>query len=244
MPCTAYTDPRLAALYDTLNPAGPDDLFYLGIAGDERKAIIDVGCGTGRLAVSLARRGHDVTGVDPAGTMLGLARHRDGGGSVRWIESDAASLALAERFDLAVMTGHVLQVFLADAEVLAALRAVHRHLKPGGRLALEMRNVFAREWESWVPVETRQRLDVPGAGPVEVFYDVAGVEGRLVTFETHFHFGPRDAALAMSTLRFMEQAEVAAFLTQAGFSEVEWYGDYDRSPLGETSPENLAVATR
>lgn len=243
MPCAAYTDPRLTAVYDTLNPAGPDDAFYLGIAGRDRKAILDIGCGTGRLAASLAALGHDVTGADPAGAMLGEARRRKHGDRVRWIESDAANLDLPERFDLALMTGHVFQVFLADAEMLAALRCVRRHLKPGGRLALEMRNVFAREWDSWVPAETRERLDVRGVGPVEVFYDISAVEGRLVTFETHFHFGPDDSALATTTLRFMDQAEVAAFLAEAGFGAVEWYGNWDGSPFGEKSPEILAVAT-
>jgi SAM-dependent methyltransferase len=244
MPCAAYTDPRLAAVYDTLNPPGRDDLFYLGIAGTERKAILDIGCGTGRLAAALARNGHDVTGADPAGAMLDVARNRAGGKLVRWIESDAASLALPERFDLAFMTGHVFQVFLADADVVAALRAVHRHLKRGGTLAVEMRNVFAREWEGWVPVETRERLDVPNVGPVEVFYDIAGVEGRRVTFETHFSFGPDDTALATTTLRFMEQVEVATFLAESGFGHVDWYGDYDRSPFKVGSPEILAVARR
>jgi len=244
MPCAAYTDPRLTAVYDTLNPPGRDDLFYLGIAGAERKTILDIGCGTGRLAASLAKRGHDVTGADPAAAMLDVARKRDGGANVRWIESDAASLKLPNRFDLAFMTGHVFQVFLTDAEVLAALRVVHRHLKLGGRLAVEMRNVFAREWESWVPVETREQLDVTGVGPVEVFYDIGSVEGRLVTFDTHFRFGPDDVAVATTTLRFMEQTEVAAFLAEAGFGEVEWYGDYDGSPFKPGSPEILAVAVR
>ncbi|MGE3304764.1 MAG: class I SAM-dependent methyltransferase [Rhizobiaceae bacterium] len=243
MLCAAYTDPRLTAVYDTLNPPGADDAFYLGIAGSERKAVLDIGCGSGRLATALAARGHDVTGADPAAAMLDVARRRAHAGTVRWIEADAAGLDLPERFDLAFMTGHVFQVFLTDADVLAALRTAHRHLKPGGRLALEMRNVFAREWESWVPVQTTERLDVPGIGEVQVFYDISKVEGRLVTFETHFRFGADDTALAATTLRFMEQSEVARFLAEAGFGEVEWFGDYDGSRFVPSSPEILAVAT-
>lgn len=244
MPCAAYTDPRLTAVYDTLNPPGADDAFYLGIAGPERKSILEIGCGTGRLATAFAALGHDVTGADPAAAMLDVARQRAHGESVRWIETGAADLDLSQRFDLAFMTGHVSQVFLTDADVLAALRAAHRHLKPGGRLALEMRNVFAREWESWVPVETTERLHVPGVGDVEVFYDISDVEGRLVTFETHFRFGADDTALATTTLRFMERSEVARFLAEAGFGAVEWFGDYDGSRFSPSSPEILAVATR
>lgn len=110
MPCPAYTDPRLAACYDAANPPEAHYPYYLALAGDEPKAILDMGCGTGRLAVALAEKGHRVTGADPSGGMMKVARGRPGAERVRWIDSDAASLALETRFDLIIMTGHVFQV--------------------------------------------------------------------------------------------------------------------------------------
>ena len=127
MPCASYSDPRLAAVYDPLNPSDDDILFYLDLAGETPKTVLDMGCGTGRLACELAARGHQVTGADPAAAMLDIARSRSGGEKVTWIETKAADLSVDTRFDLIIMTGHVFQVFLDDQDVRAALRTGDRH---------------------------------------------------------------------------------------------------------------------
>src|SRR5688572_16014470 len=72
--------------------------------------VLDAGCGTGRVAVELARRGFDVTGADNDPSMLEVARRSDG---VRWHDADLAALDLPERFDLVVAAGNVV-VFLAE----------------------------------------------------------------------------------------------------------------------------------
>jgi len=242
MPCPAYTDPRLAACYDSANPPEAHYPYYLALAGDEPKTILDMGCGTGRLAVALAEKDHRVTGADPSAGMMEIARGRAGAERVRWIDSDAASLALETRFDLIIMTGHVFQVFLDDADVRATLRTLRRHLAPGGRLAFETRNPLVEEWREWVPSRTREAVQVPGIGSVEIHYDIASADGALVTFETHFRFAPDDIVVAPTTLRFMSRDELAAFLRDAGFTDVTWFGDWDRSPISATSPEIIVIA--
>lgn len=242
MPRTAYTDPRLAACYDPLNPFDAADDFYLALAGDVPKAILDMGCGTGRLAVALAQRGHRVTGADPSAGMLQVARSRPGTELVQWVESDAAHLALETRFDLIIMTGHVFQVFLGDDDVRATLRALRRHLAPGGTLAFETRNPLVEEWREWIPALTRETVQVPGIGAVDIHYDISGADGALVTFETHFRFAPEDVVVATTTLRFMGRDELAAFLADAGFADIAWYGNWDRSPATPASPEIIALA--
>jgi len=242
MPCASYTDPRLAAVYDPLNPPAADSAFYLALAGDMPKIVLDMGCGTGRLACELAARGHRVTGADPSPAMLDIARRRLGAAPVTWVETEAAALALDTRFDLIVMTGHVFQVFLEDRAVLAALGNLRRHLAPGGRLAFETRNPAVREWETWTSEETRGKIEVPGIGEVEVHYDIGPVAGELVAYETHFRFAADDIAVAPSTLRFMDRDTLAGFLAEVGFTDVIWYGDWNRSPPSDTSPEMIVVA--
>ena len=242
MPCASYSDPRLTAVYDPLNAQDYGTPFFRDLAGTTPKTILDIGCGTGRLACDLAARGHHVTGADPAAAMLGVARQRPGGNKVTWIEADAVGLSVGTRFDLIIMTGHAFQVVLEDQEVQAALSNLHRHLAAGGRLSVETRNPEVRDWDSWKPDETREKVEVPGIGTVEVHYDIASEEGQLVTFETHFRFAPDDIVVASHTLRFMSRAEFAAFLAEAGFRDITWYGDWDRSPATHTSPEIIAVA--
>jgi SAM-dependent methyltransferase len=242
MPCPIYTDPRLAACYDSANPPESFYAHYLALAGDAPKTILDMGCGTGRLAVALAERGHRVTGADPSAGMMQVARNRPGAARVRWIDSDARSLALETRFDLIVMTGNVFQVFLDDEEIRGTLRTLRRHLAPGGQLAFETRNPLVEDWRGWRPDLTRETIEVPGVGAVEVHYDIAEAEGAFVTYETHYRFGPGDVAVGRDTLRFVSREELAGFLAEAGFTDVTWFGDWDRAPLAPSSPEFVVVA--
>jgi SAM-dependent methyltransferase len=241
-PSESYADPRLAALYDALNPSDAAAAFYLGLAGPPPARILDMGCGTGLLACEFAARGHDVTGADPAAAMLAVARGRPGGDRVRWVQADAAGLATPARFDLIVMTGHVFQLLRGDRDVSAALEVLAGHLAPGGRIAFETRNPAVREWQEWNPRDTRQRVEAAGL-VADVHYDISAVAGELVTYETWFRFaGARDAVVVPDTLRFMDQAQVAAFLRAAGLTRVSWYGDWDGSPYGPASHEIIAIA--
>ncbi len=92
--------------------------------------VLDAGCGTGRVAVELARRGHDVAGVDNDASMLDVARRHAG---VRWYDADLAALDLPERFELVVAAGNVV-VFLAEGTEQEVLRRLAAHLVPGGLL--------------------------------------------------------------------------------------------------------------
>lgn len=241
MPSTSYTDPRLAALYDRLNPRGPDWEFYLGLAGTQPLAVLDMGCGTGELACLFAAAGHRATGADPAPAMLEIARHRPGGERVTWIEADATELDVAARFDLAIMTGHAFQVLRSDETIAAALVTFRRHIVPGGRLAFETRNPEVRAWESWT-ADDIDVVDLPGHGRVEVGYQTTGVDGELVTYEIRFRFGPDDLVLSHDTLRFIGRERLGVLLAEAGFADIAWYGDWDASPVTPTSPELIVVA--
>ncbi len=237
----AYADRRLAALYDALNPPGDETGFYLSLPSQPPQIILDMGCGTGQLACAFAAQGHQVTGADPAAAMLAVARARPGGDQVRWIQADAAGLDVPTRFDLIVMTGHVFQLLLDDHAVRAALGTLSQHLARPGRLAFETRNPEAREWQYWSPAGTRQQVETPG-GAVGVHYDISSVTGPLVSYETCIQFAGGENVTVPDTLRFMDQAELAGFLTGAGLTDVTWYGDWDRSPVSPASPEIIAVA--
>ena len=92
--------------------------------------VLDAGCGTGRVAVELARRGFDVAGADNDPSMLEVARRSD---DVRWYDADLAALDLPERFDLVVAAGNVV-VFLAEGTEQQVLQRLAAHLVPGGLL--------------------------------------------------------------------------------------------------------------
>ena len=80
-----FSDPRLVALYDALNPFGDDSEFFCQQAAKlTAKTIIDLGCGTGLLTVELAKRGHQMTGIEPSEAMLAVARAKPYADKVKW----------------------------------------------------------------------------------------------------------------------------------------------------------------
>jgi SAM-dependent methyltransferase len=243
MPSTLYTDPRIVALYDTLNPFAADTDFYLTLAAGKQR-VIDLGCGTGLLACELASRGHRVIAIDPASEMLRVARHRPNGDRVQWIEGDAGALALLPPADLLLMTGHVAQVFLNDTAFLNTLKAARHALRDGGTLAFESRNPAARPWETWTPAQSHRLIEVDGVGEVEVWQDdVSASPESGICFNTHYRFKATGETLtSASELRFRTRDELTAQLEAAGFRHLTWQGDWDGSVVSAGSRELIVVA--
>jgi SAM-dependent methyltransferase len=188
-----FYDPRLVAIYDTVNPVAEYETFYLDLASKlSASSVIDIGCGTGMLTCELARRGHRLIGVEPSKAMLEVARRRACGEWVVWIEGDALQLGEL-RADLAIMTGHVAQFFLDDEGWHSALIAIRKALRPGGHIAFESRNPLVQPWAEekiedhvdWPSRTSRRRVDEPVAGRIEWWIEILEVEDDRVCTAIH-----------------------------------------------------------
>lgn len=226
-----FSDPRLAAVYDAVDGDRDDLDLYVGLVDElGARSVLDLGCGTGSLACRLARTGIEVSGVDPAAASLEVARAKPGAHRVRWILGSAAD-APPVAADLAVMTGNVAQVFVDDDDWIAALRAAHRALRPGGWLAFETRVPAARAWEHWTEERTRRTLDGLGAGRFTTWTELVEVDEPLVTFRHTFRFADGTELTSVSTLRFRTRSELAASLDAAGFQVADVRDAPDRPGL-------------
>jgi SAM-dependent methyltransferase len=225
-----YSDPRLAAVYDEWDPSRRDLVFYCDLAAAVPAAsIVDLGCGTGQLAVELARRGHRVTGIDPSPAMLAVARDRDGGNLVRWVEGDASRLGAGE-YDLAVMSGHVVQIITDNDRLMATFAAIHRALRPGGRFAFDSRNPVARAWQRWTPDHSRRTLP----GGTEVWLDDPQARGDLVAFEIHYRLPDGADLVSHNQLRFRSYGWLYQALVETGFQV---------DPIDHDIPDLIFMAT-
>ncbi|MDP6707519.1 MAG: class I SAM-dependent methyltransferase [Alphaproteobacteria bacterium] len=239
-----FDDPRLAAIYDLLNPWAADNEFYLSLPRDGDAAVLDLGCGTGMLASAYAERGLRVVGVDPSPAMLAVARAKPYGAKVNWVEGNAQTYRSERRFDLVVMTGHAFQFLIEDHDVEAALRTAGHHLHPGGRIVFETRNPRRRAWSAWTPERSRRTVEDDAIGAVEAWTSVDGEDGDLVRFTMHFGVpGEEDTLVSTGTLRFLDRDALESHLSHAGLRVETIYGDWDRSPFSPESPEMIVVAT-
>ncbi|MBO1751760.1 methyltransferase domain-containing protein [Actinotalea sp. BY-33] len=231
MPDPIFAEPRLAAVYDPLDPDRSDLDAYETIVVEElgARSVLDVGCGTGTFALRLASRGLEVTALDPAAASVQVARSKAGADAVRWLVGTVDDLP-GLQVETATMTANVAQVFLDDDEWHAALDATRRALRPGGALVFEARRPEARAWEGWTKQATHQVVDVPGHGPVEDWVEVTQVDGELVTFESPTIFHADGARFeSTSTLRFRSRAAIEESLQHCGFDLMD-VRDLARAP--------------
>ncbi|MFF5249004.1 class I SAM-dependent methyltransferase [Streptosporangium sp. NPDC000095] len=218
MPDAIFAHPRLAPVYDAFDGDRDDLAAYLDLA-DELGAdrVLDVGCGTGSLAVLLAATGRTVVGVDPAEASLEVAKSKDATATVTWVHGDVRTVPPFGA-DLAVMTGNVAQVFLTDDDWAETLRGVHAVLRRGGYLVFETRRPEYRAWEEWAADDDHLILDIPGKGQVERRREVTEVSLPFVSFRYTYRF-PVDGATVVSdsTLRFRSREEVESSLVAHGY---------------------------
>ena len=218
MPDRIFDEPRLAEIYDDLDPDRSDLDAYLSIAQDQGAgSVVDIGCGTGTLACLLTGAGLEVVGVDPAAAMLAVARRKLGADLVRWVHGVAADLP-ALQVDMATMTGNVAQVFLEDEEWAETLTAAHRVVRPGGSFVFESRRPERQAWLEWNPTDSFERLEVDGVGVVETWDEIIDVSMPFVTFRGTIVLCTDGTTLtSQSTLRFRTRDELAASLEAARF---------------------------
>lgn len=236
-----YSDVSLVAIYDGLNAADNDFRFYQTMIGSVPQRVVDLGCGTGRFAVTLAANGHETIGVDPAPKMLDVARRRPGGQTVRWIQGDASALLTEGKVDAVVMTGHAFQCLLTDEAVSSTLAAIKTILVPGGRLMFESRNPLDQPWKRWTPeASLHSTIDSKG-NTASARHTVISVTGEFVTFVTDYDLLGRRLQ-SQSTLRFLRKDEIDRRLRERGFSEITCYGDWAGSPYEANSREIVVIA--
>jgi SAM-dependent methyltransferase len=101
------------------------------VASLSPESVLDAGCGTGRVAVELARRGIGVTGVDVDPSMLDVARAK--APDLDWVLGDLAEIDLGRRFDVVLLAGNVM-IFLAPGTEARVVANLGRHVAPGGAL--------------------------------------------------------------------------------------------------------------
>lgn len=237
----------IARFYDLEHRDYVEDVqFYLGYV--QEGPVLEIGAGTGRVTAPLVQAGFEVWGIDSSAQMLALAERRlHGDERFHPVRGDLLSLDLSTRFATALMPLNTLWHMTAQNEQIRALRVVHRHMKRGGLLILDLSNPLTMA-DRGAAGEVHQRFhrradetDVWGWSAswddsaeqtltLDLVYDEVGGDGRVCRSSVDLE------------LRYVYRAELGLLLQLAGFTALHEYGSYDLEPYGSSSPNLLVVA--
>jgi SAM-dependent methyltransferase len=253
--------PDLPAIYDSV-PAytGRRDMqFYSDEATEVGGSVLEVGCGTGRILLPIARLGFPIDGLDTSPPMLercrtNLTAEPDAvRRRVSLHRGDARAFDLGRKFDLVIAPFRVMQHMITIEDQLGFLGSAARHLAPGGRLAFD---VFNPNFGAIASADGVEREDTPETtlpdgrtfrrsgrvARVRWIDQVSEIE--LIYYVSSGPSSQLERHVMSFDMRWFLRAELVHLLARAGFRVRSIYGDFDRSPLNDGSPEQIVCAER
>jgi 2-polyprenyl-3-methyl-5-hydroxy-6-metoxy-1,4-benzoquinol methylase len=224
-----------AAAYDqepyTQGTVGEVAFVERELGGDRGRRVLDIGCGTGRHAIELARRGYRVTGIDLSEAQLRRAREKAAaaGVAVDFQRRDATQPHYHQGFDAALMFCEgAFPLMETDAKNYAVLVHAADALRPGGKLLLTTLNALFPLFHS-----VKEFLDASASEAT-----VNQLSFDLITFREHTELTFTDDAGQAHTIetdeRYYTPPEMCWLLQTAGFRQVEVFG----ARLGNFSREH------
>ncbi len=250
-----------AQTYDVSVGDWPGEIaFYQEFASRadaDGQAILELACGTGRIAVRLAKAGYTVVGLDVSGWMLDEARKKSMGvDSIRWVQADMRWFELDETFGLVIIPGHSFQNILTPADQVSCLESVKRHLTPGGALIVHLDHLDVswlgglmgdgggvyRKAESFTHPGTGRQIRTSRAWSYEpatqtaisqTVWEEVNADGEVID---RWESGPLQFHCVF---RF----EMEHLLERAGFTVEGVCGDFFRRELSEKSSEMVWIAS-
>jgi SAM-dependent methyltransferase len=237
----------------------PDVDFFVDAALDAGSPILEIGSGTGRVLIPTARAGIAIVGLDSSPSMLAVCRRRLAqepaavGSRIELVAGDMRAFDLGRSFTLVTVPFRPFQHLVTTEDQLACLASIRRHLRPGGRLILDLFNpslealtrpvgeVSAPDAEFTLPdgrrVTRRYRITARDfaaqVNHVEMLYEIIHPDGR------------EERLVHAFSMRWLYRFEAEHLLARAGYRVEQVYSGYDRSPFGSRYPgELILVASR
>lgn len=223
----------------------PDIQFFIEATAAAGGPVLEAGCGSGRILLPCARAGARMTGLDLSDGMLKVLRAKlekepaEVRARVNIVKGDMRDFALDERFALVQIPFRPFQHLLTVPEQRACLRSIHRHLRPGGRLILD---VFDPNLKLMLDERRKQESDVecsfelPDGRRVERRFRVAAVhfcrqvqDVELIYYVTHPD-GRKERIVDAFPMRHFFRYEMEHLLASEGFGIEALYGDYKKTP--------------
>jgi SAM-dependent methyltransferase len=229
---------ELSAIYDDLFPYDADAEatveFLAGLAQGGR--MLELGVGTGRIAIPLAGRGCRVTGVETSSDMLRILKSKDASGEVRAVQCDMGEPAVEGPFEVVYAVYNTLFALLTQELQVRCVRSAADLLAGGGRLVVEGAiPAIARK-----PDRVSVTADFNDLRRVMVQIARHDHLRQLVEFR-HVHLGEGEVKVLPAVHRYVHVPELDLMAELAGLGLEARYGDWRGAPFGAASSRHISV---
>ncbi len=233
-----------------------DVAFYVSAARKYGDPVLELGCGTGRITTAIAEAGYRVVGLDISEKMLEHAVEKRGGLArearerVHLVQGDMTEFDLKEKFRTVIIPFRPFQHLLEIEQQMGCLQCARKHLAAGGHLIVDFFQTDPERMHDtrFLKESALVEYDLPGRRHVALSERVAAFHRGQQRNDVEMifrvtHADGRQERLVMAwTLRYFFRYEVEHLLARCGFHVEAVYGDFDRSGLGDISPEMIFVA--
>lgn len=256
-----YQDTPLAVeIYDYMSRVKemPDLPFWLKYAKESGGPVLELGCGTGRVLIPIARAGTEITGLDVSSRMLDCTRAKlaaepeEVRSRVSFVEASMHDFSLGRRFPLIFSAFRSFQVLKTVDDQLSCLSCVRSHLKKGGRLILD---VFNPHMPYLVDEARKKEFDeeqivMPDGRVVAARYRNPNVDPDTQTLDCEMIYdvpqpdGGTQRVVWEFQLHYFFRFELEHLLVRAGFEVEDVFSDFDFSPFGAKTPGEIIMVAR
>lgn len=251
----------VADLYDWVIPyrQRADVAFFVDAASQAGGPVLEVGCGTGRVVVAIARANINIVGLDLSANMLAVCRDKlrqessDVQSRVELIQGDMRDFDLGRTFNLVTIPFRPFQHLITVQDQLACLKSIRRHLAPDGRLIFDLFNpsldALANQQSDRELGDEPEFLTPDGRRVLrrhkmvshDRFNQINHVE--LVYYVTHPD-GREERLVHAFPMRYLFRFEVEHLLARCGFEIEHLYADFEKAAYGSRYPGELIFVAR
>ena len=231
--------------------------FFLGYAKETAGKILDLGCGTGRILIPVAKLGKKIIGIDSSDNMLEICKNKINkelgpkASNVTLIKADITNFELDEKFSLIIIPFGPFNYLINTSEQINCLNCINKHLDTNKILVFDVwypnNHELMKSEHGYHVVKNQPYFTMPDGRKVQWGIKNISVDynKQLIFEEMYYNIkypdGRKEKLLYPASMRYFHRYEIEHLLSLTGFGINKLYGDFNKKEFGKEYPSELII---